>query len=303
MKVFEDYVKDVLKIPHCNFEGVHPKIAYEIIVGLSLMYEMYPFFNKVISSIGSVEDYNNMFNLLNFSSKKYKEGTICNRLNNYTYKHLINNFDIGKIEKYANSLNEFNTKIKYNKILKEDGGMYSFSAYNYHSCHFFHICIRNYIKRLDMTDIYNLCNYYYGRISIYHEFGHLLDFFLKINSNKKFLKIIEGHDIKTEISEYATTNNEELVAEAFSYYIFSKHKLTNLEKKLNKIEFSKNDFKANSLIQEIGKLIDEEYEKFVKFKRVKFIKEKYNFNKKFTIQKNSNNINIDKIKEKIKKYI
>ena len=46
MSIFEEYIKNVLGIPIVNLDGVDPKLAFEIIVGLELMYEKYPFFKK-----------------------------------------------------------------------------------------------------------------------------------------------------------------------------------------------------------------------------------------------------------------
>lgn len=284
MKELENYVKTILKIPYCNFDGINPKIAYEIIVGLSLMYEMYPFFNRVICSIENIDEYINHVNLLSFSDRNNMESMMP------TPYHSFDSDDPNTIYGFAfysdtNDLNEYKLPIVINR---------NFADY----CSL--IIFKN-VKQVDVSKIKDLSKTNYGRFGIYHEFGHLLNFFLHISSSDKLKEIIKGHNIVEEISDYATTNNSELVAEAFASYIFSKRKLTKLEKILGKTQFCKTDYKVTPLVEKIGNLIDDEYEKFTRFRQIKFINKRYNFNKRFTIKKNLISTDVEKIEKNLKK--
>lgn len=279
MNCFEEYVKKVLKIPYCNLDGFNPTIAYEIIVGLSLMYEMYPFFDRVICSIESMKDFRDHYNMLAFSNKKQFENSKCN----YTdFEKEINNVNIIYLFAKAYCCDTFaSRKINVNFAKK------------YFSLITFDKNKNVIIPNLEATNL--------GRLGIYHEFGHLLDWFLNISCNEKFLELIKGHNISKEVSNYATTNNEDLVAEAFARYIFYKRRLTTLEKSIGRTNFSNIKPKESQLVNEIGKLIDLEYQKFVKFRQIKFINQRYKFNKKYTIKKDFEVVNINQIEEDIKK--
>ena len=270
---FEEYVKGVLKIPYCNFEGLDPKIAYEIVVGLSLMYEMYPFFNRVICAINQIEDYEAHINMLDYI---YNDNPIYH-----------------EAKEDKNGVYGFHTHIKE----FSDSSPIIDRSYN----PYFSLLIYDNVKNVDISNIQNLFISSYGRVGIYHEFGHLLDVFLNISNNEKFKTLISNRDIKKEVSEYACTNNHELVACAFSRYILSKGNLTALEKNLGKFEFSNIEYTPSDLIIEIGKFIDEEYKKFAKFKQIKFINRKYNFNKKFSINRRYKHVDVKQLEDNIKR--
>ena len=106
---------------------------------------------------------------------------------------------------------------------------------------------------------------------------------------QEFLNIIEGHDIKKEVSEYAATDNFELLAEAFAIYIFSQKKLSNLEKQLNINTYDNVGTETSELITQIGGLIDKKYKEFTKYRKLMFYNKLYNFNKNFIIDKKSKN--------------
>ena len=59
---------------------------------------------------------------------------------------------------------------------------------------------------------------------IYHEVGHLMDYFCKVSSSDAF-PLYFGHfseqDIRSELSEYATKNPAEMIAEGFAEYMCS----------------------------------------------------------------------------------
>jgi len=272
IKYLEDYVKFALKIPYCNFSEIHPKIAYEIIVGLSLMYEKYPFFDRIICSITQNEDLESHINTLEYSDKKFKASEYINIKRDGTYTFC---------EYYNNNLI---TPTKFDK----------------NNISYFSFLITDKTKNVNPTEIKDLYTSIYGRAAIYHEFGHLLDTFLKISTNDKFLNLIKNHDIEKEISNYACVNNRELVAEAFKLYILATKNLTNLEVRLGKVDFMITKYNVSPLVIQIGQLIDEEYKKFVKFRQIKFINKKYNINERFTIRKKSKPIDIEKLEERIK---
>ena len=270
--IFEKYIKNILKIPYCNFEGIHPKIAYEFIVGLSLMYEMYPFFNKVICSIEQEKDLEAHVNIL---------------------KNLENSDDYFEITTNKKYIYGFYSRILFSKNILF---MNMTNYIPYFSCIIF-----DKVKNIDIQSIDNFILSNYGRFGVYHEFGHLLDNFLNISDNKELDKIISNYNIETEISKYANSDKRELVSCAFSRYIYSKRQLTKLENEIGVNDFNNIEYKSSNLVNEIGNFIDDEYKKFVKFRKLKAIKSKYDFNKKFTIGHYNNNES-DNLKKYIKRY-
>jgi hypothetical protein len=88
----------------------------------------------------------------------------------------------------------------------------------------------------------------------YHEFGHAVAYQYGINTDTGILKIYESSDteiIKIFVSEYATTNISEFIAEIFSfYYMGERNKLIN---KVMKI--IKNCVKNGKVMTETERLI------------------------------------------------
>ena len=61
-----------------------------------------------------------------------------------------------------------------------------------------------------------LCN---NKKSIYHEFGHYLDYVCKISDTDEFIKVYEKERNKTDFSNYYKSTPSEYFAESFSQYI------------------------------------------------------------------------------------
>lgn len=84
-----------------------------------------------------------------------------------------------------------------------------------------------------------------GEAIIMHELGHALDRLLGIRKSREFQALKYGElatlDIEKEVSRYATTNNAELIAEAFCEYKLSKA--------------------PRPVAMAIGRMIDDAYEK------------------------------------------
>lgn len=84
-----------------------------------------------------------------------------------------------------------------------------------------------------------------GEAIVMHELGHALDRLLGISTSPEFqkfrLEVLASLDVAKEVSRYATTNNKELIAEAFSEYKLSKA--------------------PRPVAMAIGRMIDDAYEK------------------------------------------
>lgn len=84
-----------------------------------------------------------------------------------------------------------------------------------------------------------------GEAIVMHELGHALDRLLEIQKSPEFQALRYGElasvDIAKEVSRYATTNNAELIAEAFCEYKLSKA--------------------PRSVAMAIGRMIDDAYNK------------------------------------------
>ena len=96
------------------------------------------------------------------------------------------------------------------------------------------------------------------------------------------------------------TNIQELVAEAFAYYIFDKRKLCDLEKKLNIKEYSSVYAKITPLILKIGKLIDKLYMEYFNNLQVNDL---YDFIKKYVVDKSYKPIDIKLSEQRLEEII
>lgn len=90
---------------------------------------------------------------------------------------------------------------------------------------------------------------------------------MHISDSEEFQRIIDGHNIEKEVSNYATNSNQELLAEAFAYYLYIKEKIT---------------WGSNELVKEIFELVNKKYVEFISTHS----KEKYCFNKRYSISNN-----------------
>ncbi len=282
LEVYEDYVKKVLNIPYCNFHNLDEKVIYEIIVGLSLMYEMYPKLSKAICMIGDGMDANDYQNILLNSNKEiyeFNDGAV-----HIPYKEKMGANYILSLYKNTSGLYIDKDSLMENRSFP------------------FHISLIIGERTLnsDISQIKDISATVHGRFGIYHEFGHLLDYVLHISENEKLNKLIENHNIKEEIDDYAETNIQELVAEAFAYYIFDKRKLCDLEKKLNIKEYSSVYAKITPLILKIGKLIDKLYMEYFNNLQVNDL---YDFIKKYVVDKSYKPIDIKLSEQRLEEII
>lgn len=267
MKEFEHIIKRELKIPFCNLDGISKDVVAEIIIGLKQLYNLYPFFKNVICAIESIEDFKDHDNILEFSDL-------------YDFEH--NNCVYDRNARLCNDEFEYMINMRRNK----EDTFCSIVIGNFSS---------NLIKYSDIDYPCSSC----GRFGIYHEFGHLLDEFLNISCSVEFSDIIKNYDIKNEISEYACTSKDELLADAFAFYLLNK--LIDDNPIINDISHPINidNLKSNEFIEKIGKLVDRKYQNFVRFRQLNFLSKKYNFKSKYDIQRiyeiNKENYNFEVI--------
>lgn len=245
-RLYEDYVKNVLKIPYCDFSDINNRIISEIVHALTLLYKKYSFFDRVLCCIGTPEDVKAHIELIYFSQPKYIGG---------------DEFDVND---FPWDLNKLTSWFAFTTMAHSDGRYYVASKRledNY--ANYFSITIYDVVKKADISNRDDISATHVGRMPIFHEFGHLLDFFMHISDSEEFQEIIAGHDIEKEVSKYATTDSRELLADAFMQYVYIKEK----------------SWEPNNLINQIGELVDKKYIEFINTHS----KEKYCFNKQFSI--------------------
>lgn len=196
----EDYIRDIIGIPYVNLEGIDIEVCNVIIDTLEEFFSLYPLFRKSIVAIGQSQYMEEQANL------------ICLLDNNVTDDGVENFVWV----KYVNHFNSvwMNTLATYDK-----NNLLTYFGLN------LSIYIRNHsLSTMDMDfrkkSIAGFhtpnCNTF--RSVLYHEFGHLFDYILKISSNPKFFELLKNMDIEHDVSSYATTNEMEAFAEAFSEY-------------------------------------------------------------------------------------
>lgn len=207
----EDYsnnIKKDLKIPYCNFNNISKSTQYEILMGLSLMYKRYPFFNHVLCSIEQEDDFIYHYNMFVFT------------MNSEHY------YDDSKI-KDDNRISGFYSITEDHELT----GYYKLpEKIDCYSADYFSIVL---------FDGINECNV---RRVIYHEFGHLLDNFLHVSSDSEFIDILKKHNLTLEnsselfaeiFSDYILGTQNVLICEVGNL----------VEKKYN--QFVKNNIKEN----------------------------------------------------------
>lgn len=207
----EDYsnnIKKDLKIPYCNFNNISKSTQYEILMGLSLMYKRYPFFNHVLCSIEQEDDFIYHYNMFVFtmnSEQSYDDSKIK---------------DDNRISGFY-SITEDHELTGYYKLPEK---------IDCYSADYFSIVL---------FDGINECNV---RRVIYHEFGHLLDNFLHVSSDSEFIDILKKHNLTLEnsselfaeiFSDYILGTQNVLICEVGNL----------VEKKYN--QFVKNNIKEN----------------------------------------------------------
>lgn len=207
----EDYsnnIKKDLKIPYCNFNNISKSTQYEILMGLSLMYKRYPFFNHVLCSIEQEDDFIYHYNMFVFtmnSEHYYDDSKIKN-------DNRISGFY---------SITEDHELTGYYKLPKK-----------------IDCCLADYFS-IVLFDGINECNV---RRVIYHEFGHLLDNFLHVSCDSEFIDILKKYNLTLEnsselfaeiFSDYILGTQNVLICEVGNL----------VEKKYN--QFVKNNIKEN----------------------------------------------------------
>lgn len=228
--MYSDIVKNILNIPYCNFDNIDIKTQYEIVTGISYMYDKYPFFNHVLCALEQPNDFIYHYNMYIYTmngKKEYDDSSLDSG------SKICSFYSISLMNEYSDL---------YNLPDKIDN-----SFADYFSIVFFD----------------NINEYNFNRKIIFHEFGHLLDNFLHISSDKDFLELIKDYDIKNDIFVYSCDDICELVAEAFALYNMSI---------LNKQD-------SSNIINLIGKFIDKKYNEFVNNNWYK----DYNFNLRYSI--------------------
>lgn len=207
----EDYsnnIKKDLKIPYCNFNNISKSTQYEILMGLSLMYKRYPFFNHVLCSIEQEDDFIYHYNMFVFT------------MNSEHY------YDDSKI-KNDNRISGFYSITEDHELT----GYYKLpEKIDCYLADYFSIVL---------FDGINECNV---RRVIYHEFGHLLDNFLHVSCDSEFIEILKKYDLTLEnsselfaeiFSDYILDTQNALICEVGNL----------VEKKYN--QFVKNNIKEN----------------------------------------------------------
>lgn len=207
----EDYsnnIKKDLKNPYCNFNNISKSTQYEILMGLSLMYKRYPFFNHVLCSIEQEDDFIYHYNMFVFT------------MNSEHY------YDDSKI-KNDNRISGFYSITEDHELT----GYYKLpEKIDCYSADYFSIVL---------FDGINECNV---RRVIYHEFGHLLDNFLHVSCDSEFIDILKKYNLTLEnsselfaeiFSDYILGTQNVLICEVGNL----------VEKKYN--QFIKNNIKEN----------------------------------------------------------
>lgn len=234
---YETYIKNVLGIPYVNLENIDEEIIKIILQVLKQSYQKYPLLSKSLVAIGKKEDINNQL-LLSYCADK---------IDWYNWQSKNKNSDyIGNISK---------STFVINSLEKND------------NCYYLGLCICPILEQLSYLDFEEykkenpnghvaICNAFL-KPAVWHEIGHMLDFIMHISDSIAFKKIIKNHNIETEISSYATIDNAELLAEAFSMHIMNED---------------------NNLTKKIALLIDKEY---LRYSKNLLLKEKFNVQKYF----------------------
>ena len=241
----ENYAKKYLNVPYVDFNGIDLRTTKMILKVLKEAYERYPLLYHTLLVIGKLDYLNDYLNLSSCSDK------------NYWYNWLLNN-------KPNTIKNIQNSSLVTTRVFDYKNGNY-----------FMGLGLLPFLEKYNFEELQELIKNDYGSIKhtevpeniVWHEVGHMLDFTMEISSSPKLANIIFGHDIATEVSLYATKDNQELVAESFAEYI--------IELKLNQLK--------PGLIKDIGTLIDKTYLKFARniYLRKSFLaKDKYALKRK-----------------------
>lgn len=167
---------------------------------------------------------------------------------NYLVNYLFNNYTVDEKDRYVASPKTVFTTAKL-WLPKETSKNLNFhDQILYYKPDFIGIGVNDIIKyssvARQLKSEYK-CNWSYSkniRDAFYHEIGHIFNTLFKLSNNPELKSFIEKNINRYSLSTYSKTNNEELIAEAFSKYSY--------------------DPKYNELVYIIGTVIEEYYLKF-----------------------------------------
>lgn len=231
LEILEQYVKEKLGIPYVYFSGLDTLVAKEIVYALEIVIKRYPKLRHTICSIGDNYEINNQFKLVENYRKSQK-----NNKEDFVFENesVLSSVSIGTHVPI----------IKAGSVIQ----MKSFIALAYGDC------LKS--RSLDELNFEAQSNAIVGfhpkdctdfKSKIFHEMGHILDFVLDITKDNKFYDLIEEKsngfkNIASDISLYAMQANlSDILAETFAEYMINPS--------------------YNELISQIGKFVDEKYEK------------------------------------------
>ena len=241
-EVYENYVKKNLHIPYVQFNNIDPSIIKIIIEVLTEAFQKYPLLINSLITIGN-QEYNNDLLYLAYCADKN------NWLNWQFPKNNSNSFKSTlEVTYFENRSICYYLGLGLCPILEQIGYL-NFEEYKKENPNG-HIAIKN----------------SFLKPAVWHEVGHMLDFFMGISNSITFQKIIKNHNIAKEISDYATIDKAELLAESFSMYILGEE---------------------NPLAKKIGLLVDKEY---LRYSKNILLKEKFNVQKYYRYFKKNDNI-------------
>ena len=240
----ERYAKDILNIPFVNFKDIDPLIINDLLNTLNKAYKKYPLLKNTIVFIYQGSDYNIYENIERCSNKDYWLKW------QRDFPYLINYYqEEERIISTMIKLNE-NKKIVNIGLVISDG--FKNIDYKMLQCECIIDCLKGYKAKH--------CRYFDS--IIWHEIGHILDSILHISQKEEFKKLLINVNIKEEISLYATTSYQEILAEAFAEYI----------------KATENNELEEGIIKDIGLLIDKEY---LRYSYNQGLKELFNIKRNF----------------------
>ena len=228
-RFLENYLKVRYGIPYVNFDDLDYYKAKLIVFSFIRVLNRYPALSKTICAIGNVKTICNQFNLSSHSNKDedthffevYKEENFSD-----VFSTVCSGYEWLCFKKYYYIAISYGKFILDNDINSLQNNFKAWSTHNFSPKH---------------------CNNIQSMI--YHEMGHVLTFILNLRDDKKLKAIIDKYTIYKEyiplmLSTYATTDEEELIADAFAEYMMCS--------------------KSNRLVNAIGTYIDNKYKKFEK---------------------------------------
>ncbi|NLZ65677.1 MAG: zinc-dependent peptidase [Clostridiales bacterium] len=206
---------------YCSFAGLHLEVAKILICGATRVLYLFPRIRSRMCFLGSVSGYRNTMRSLCLLDRdiieKFKIRDICSddTIINLASRTLI---FIDNTE-YDNSDANITAEAYpvhgiFDAVVLDEG---DFKGLAYRR-------LLNSLKYSHATGHHPVgCDSVIS--TVYHEFGHLLDFLIKLSDNEEFLSYYNSftkEQIEKNLSKYAATNAKEFFAEAFSEYMSNK---------------------------------------------------------------------------------